>query len=226
MSTTTLGYPSAPDYPGKLVRHIQMVDHRELLAIAHRCSVRCTRQLSWARLCTQWLGIARICTEVTQLDVHMHHGGFWVRWAGLWAVSVCIVQIQSGGRLGVKRCVPAVCSLSPDSRAEGPALGTLGSTVLRRISARCCIACRDVALVIQQSLPNWKRGLQGELAALYQGASKAVQGKLSRNVSCLLSCSSPEGHAVVETAPLPGWPVPMCARSAWYKSTRVCSSFP
>ena len=44
--------------------------------------------------------------------------------------------------------------------------------------------------MLQHNLPHWKRGLQGELAALYQGATKAVHNKLSRNVSCLLVCSS------------------------------------
>ena len=44
--------------------------------------------------------------------------------------------------------------------------------------------------MLQHNLPHWRRGLQGELAALYQAATRAVQDKLSRNVSCLLVCSS------------------------------------
>ena len=44
--------------------------------------------------------------------------------------------------------------------------------------------------MLQHNLPQWRQGLHGELAALYQGASRAVQNVLSRNVSCLLICSS------------------------------------
>ena len=108
----------------------------------------------------------------------------------LWAVSACVVLYSVAEDLGGMEFVPAGCSPSPGSRAEGPALGTSGSTDLWCISARCCIACRDIALVLQHNLPYWKRGLQGELAALYQGTTRAVQDKLSHNVSCRLLCSS------------------------------------
>ena len=73
----------------------------------------------------------------------------------------------------------------------GPALKTKPPPDdLSCIDSRCCIPCRDVALMLQHNLPQWRRGLQGELAALYQGTTRAVQDKLSHNVSCLLICSS------------------------------------
>ena len=57
--------------------------------------------------------------------------------------------------------------------------------------------------MLQHNLPHWKQGLQGELAALYQGTTRAVQDKLTCNVSCLLICSSCRGRATVKPLLLP-----------------------
>ena len=56
-----------------------------------------------------------------------------------------------------------------------------------------------------------------------------MQDKLSRNVSCLLACSSSGGQVTVRSAPLPDWPVPMGACRyqliCLVEVTTVCSSF-
>ena len=139
----------------------------------------------------------RPCTNVTGLDMLVHHGGF--------VGCICLRHAVLCGRQSWATILPVDSSPSPDSRAEAPTLRTSASTDLSCIGVRCCIACRDVALLLQHNLPHWRWGLQGELAALYQGATRAVQDKLSRNVSCLLICSSHGGRAVVKPTPLPEW---------------------
>ena len=96
-------------------------------------------------------------------------------------VSACAVLCSVAGKLlGDDFCLLMALPPPTARETEGPALQTSASSDLSYIGARRCIACRDVALMLQHNLPRWRRGLQGHLAALYQGATSAAGQAVSQ----------------------------------------------